>query len=119
MSNADMRQEVWDPNLDRRVAIKTIPLPPGDEGELVRSRLRQEAQITASLCHPNIVSVYDMGHQDQNAYIVMEYVDGRTLQGMMADTPKAEWWERFLPVEHWPGRRKSENLLPNSSQSLT
>src|SRR5262245_55232123 len=87
-----------DPLLARRVAIKTIPLPPGDEGETVRERLRREARITASLSHPNIISIYDFGEQGENAYIVMEYVVGKTLQAIMSATPKEEWWDRLIPV---------------------
>ncbi|MCX6626854.1 MAG: serine/threonine-protein kinase, partial [Candidatus Solibacter sp.] len=90
--------EAIDPSLDRRVAIKTIPLPPGSDGELVKERFGREARITASLYHRNIVGIYDFGEQDQSIYLVMEYVDGHSLAHLMAETPQAEWWDRFLPV---------------------
>ena len=90
--------EANDPVLGRRVAIKAIPLPPGSDGEQVKERFGREARITASLFHRNIVNIYDFGEQDQNIFLVMEYVTGQALDRMMAETPKAEWWNRFLPV---------------------
>jgi serine/threonine protein kinase len=65
--------------LARRVAIKVL------QAQFVRDpsfliRFKREAQAAASLSHPNIVGVYDTGSEDGTHFIVMEYVDGRTLK---------------------------------------
>lgn len=67
-----------DPTIDRKVAIKTLPIAEDPTGAL-RAKLRQEAKSTARLSHPNIVTVYEFAEQDQLAYIVMEYVPGKSL----------------------------------------
>lgn len=67
-----------DPTIDRRVAIKTLPIAEDPTGAL-RAKLQQEAKSTARLNHPNIVTVYEFAQQDQLAYIVMEYVPGQSL----------------------------------------
>jgi len=64
--------------LKRDVAVKV--LAPSDLGSQGAARLLHEAQAAAQLNHPNIVAVYDAGEQDGSAYIVMEFVEGETLQ---------------------------------------
>lgn len=75
----------WDPHIARRVAIKTVRLPDSaDSEERERhSRFQQEAQAAGRLQHPNIVGVFDYAETDELAYIVMEYVNGRTLKSML------------------------------------
>ncbi len=64
--------------LNRAVAIKFLNTAGvGTEG---KARLLQEARATAQLNHPNIVSVYDAGQADGEPFIVMEYVQGKTLR---------------------------------------
>ena len=65
--------------LNRYVAIKILKPEFVNDQELVR-RFKIEAQSAASLSHPNIVSIYDVGCEDDMHYIVMEYVDGETLK---------------------------------------
>lgn len=50
------------------------------------SRFRTEALAAASLSHPNIVSIYDVGEQEGMHYIVMEYVNGKTLKEFIKET---------------------------------
>ncbi|ADY56622.1 serine/threonine protein kinase with PASTA sensor(s) [Syntrophobotulus glycolicus DSM 8271] len=70
--------------LNRPVAVKILREQfVSDEG-FVR-RFRREAQSAASLSHPNIVSIYDVGKENDNDYIVMEYVHGRTLKDMIRE----------------------------------
>lgn len=75
-----------DPVIGRTVAVKTIRLAAGGNGvshEEMISRFRTEARAAGSLAHPNIVTVYDAGEQDGLFYIIMEYVAGRSLQGLL------------------------------------
>jgi eukaryotic-like serine/threonine-protein kinase len=67
-----------DTTLNRTVAIKVLK-PPFASDESFVERFRREAQAAARLNHPNVVSVYDTGADNGTNYIVMEYVEGRTL----------------------------------------
>jgi tRNA A-37 threonylcarbamoyl transferase component Bud32 len=90
--------EATDTKLDRAVAIKQVSVAPGSDGDLVRERFQREARLTAQLRHANIVSIYDLVEVDANLYIVMEYVSGHSLEHVMAETPQADWWERYFPT---------------------
>jgi eukaryotic-like serine/threonine-protein kinase len=77
-----------DIRLDRIVAVKTLREDLARDATF-QARFRREAQSAASLNHPSIVAVYDTG-EDMNSpthvpYIVMEYVDGRTLRELLRD----------------------------------
>src|SRR6202140_1181869 len=67
-----------DTRLDRIVAIKVLPAHLADSPEL-RERFEREARAIASLNHPHICIIYDVGHQDGTDYLVMEYLEGETL----------------------------------------
>jgi serine/threonine-protein kinase len=73
-----------DEELDRRVAVKVL-----DEGlaadENFRARFSREARVAAGLSHPNVVTVFDVGEADGRPFIVMEYVEGRTLDDRLRD----------------------------------
>ena len=71
-----------DPNLDRRVAIKTILTSKLDAetARLYSLRFQREVRAVARLNHPNIVQVYDFGAEGDLAYIVMEFIKGRELK---------------------------------------
>src|SRR5690349_18201999 len=69
-----------DPSLDLDVAIKVLTTE-GDTDLL--GRFRSEAETTAKLRHKNIVRVYAYGEQDGRPYLVMEYLEGRTLQDVI------------------------------------
>jgi beta-lactam-binding protein with PASTA domain/predicted Ser/Thr protein kinase len=73
----------FDPALERTVAIKVL-LPPFDRDAGFVSRFRREAQAAARLSHPNIVGVYDTGADGDTQFIVMEYIEGRTLASFLA-----------------------------------
>jgi len=69
--------------IDRTVALKTFGHGFGSE-ELQKQFVR-EAQILGRLSHPNVVSIYDLGtNEDGSAYLVMEFVPGKTLEAVMA-----------------------------------
>lgn len=65
--------------LDRDVAIKILRPEFVSDEEFIR-KFDKESKAAASLSHPSIVSVYDVGHEDDLRYIVMEYVKGATLK---------------------------------------
>lgn len=70
--------------LNRYVAIKVLRQQFVNDEEFIR-RFRREAQSAASLSHPNIVSVYDVGQEDEVHYIVMEYVEGQNLNEIIKE----------------------------------
>lgn len=65
--------------LNRYVAIKVLNESLSNDSEFIR-RFSREAQAAASLSHPNVVGVYDVGQEDYTHYIVMEYIEGPTLK---------------------------------------
>ncbi|MDP9074426.1 MAG: Stk1 family PASTA domain-containing Ser/Thr kinase, partial [Actinomycetota bacterium] len=72
--------------LDRPVALKVL-FPELSVDRSFVERFRREAQAAANLSHPNIVSIYDWGEGERTYYIVMEYIDGRTLAQMLRQGP--------------------------------
>src|SRR5947199_1838967 len=81
----------WDRRLSRAVAVKVLRPELSADDDYV-DRFGDEARTVARLTHPNIVSVYDTGSDQGDAYMVMEWVDGPTLsQVIRSDGP--------LPVE--------------------
>ena len=71
-----------DIRLTRTVAVKVMHIGLGDDAEFAR-KFDREARSAAKLSHPNVVSVFDQGHDDGRPYIVMEYVEGRTLRDIL------------------------------------
>jgi eukaryotic-like serine/threonine-protein kinase len=73
-----------DLRLERRVAIKVLA-----DGrvadEVARSRFRREAQALSRLNHPNIATIYDFDQQDGRDFLVMEYIEGRSLRDVGPD----------------------------------
>ena len=68
----------YHPGLDRYVAIKVMPEFFADD-PIYRERFQQEARSVARLKHPNILEVFDFGHEDGVAYLVLELIEGGTL----------------------------------------
>ena len=68
--------------LDRDVAVKILRGDLADDEKFVR-RFQREAISASSLSHPNIVEMYDVGEDDGQYYIVMEYVEGKTLKSLI------------------------------------
>ena len=67
-----------DTRLDRIVAIKVLPAHLSSSPEL-KQRLEREAKVVSSLSHPNICTLFDVGHQEDTTYLVMEHLQGETL----------------------------------------
>ena len=72
----------YDTILERDVAIKVLRGDLADDEKFVR-RFRREAQSASLLNHPNIVQIYDVGEDDGNFYIVMEFINGQTLKQLI------------------------------------
>jgi Tol biopolymer transport system component len=72
-----------DTRLDRTVAIKILP---SSDPEL-KVRFEREAKAIAALTHPHICTLYDVGHQDGTDYLVMEYLEGETLEQRLKKGP--------------------------------
>lgn len=70
--------------LNRKVAVKVLRQQFVNDEEFIR-RFRREAQSAAALSHPNVVSIYDVGQEDDTHYIVMEYVEGNNLNEIIQD----------------------------------
>src|SRR6185503_3471363 len=68
-----------DTRLNRTVAIKVLPEHVSSDPER-RERFNREARIISTLNHPHICALYDVGSQDGVDYLVMEHIDGETLQ---------------------------------------
>ena len=76
-----------DPAIGRTIAIKTIPLTTTSRPEERThnlERLRREAQLAGRLSHPGIVTVFDIFEEGDTAYVCMEYVEGPTLENLLA-----------------------------------
>lgn len=68
--------------LDRKVAVKVLRGDLSSDDRFIR-RFQREALSVSNLSHPNIVEVYDVGEEDGEYYIVMEYIEGKTLKQLL------------------------------------
>ena len=83
-----------DTRLNRLVALKVLA-PDRWEGTAGRGRLIREAQAASALNHPNIVTVYEVGHEADVDFIAMERVDGKTLRNVIEHRPPMR---EMLPI---------------------
>src|SRR5690349_9423501 len=68
----------WDPELERRVAIKLLrPELQSDGGSIGPARLQREAQAMARISHPNVIAVHEVGTLESQVYVAMEYIEGQ------------------------------------------
>jgi serine/threonine protein kinase len=79
-----------DPELGRTVAIKTVnmALGGGDEVENYQKRFTQEARAAGGLNHPAIVTIYDIGRNQDIAYMAMEFIEGTELRTLLQGGPR-------------------------------
>jgi tetratricopeptide (TPR) repeat protein len=90
----------YDPELDRRVALKLLRGTGPKEVER-RVRLVREAQAMARLTHPNVITVHDVGTHDDQVFVAMEFVQGRTMSAWLTEGPD---WPQIRAVFAAAGR---------------
>ncbi|GAA2685274.1 serine/threonine-protein kinase [Streptomyces lunalinharesii] len=89
--------QVWigyDRRLDRRVGVKLLRpdrVAGTPDGEEMRRRFVRECRVTAQVDHPGLVTVHDAGSDDQDLYLVMQYVDGADLSDHLAEHDPYPW----------------------------
>jgi tetratricopeptide (TPR) repeat protein len=86
----------YDPELDRKVALKILHAVRDRADERNRSRLLREAKAIAKLRHPNVIVVHDAGSIGGRVFLTMEYVDGQTLAAWLAERPRS--WREIVEV---------------------
>src|SRR5438067_7281198 len=77
-----------DTKLNRKIAIKFLP-PDSSASEQANRRLLREARAAATLDHPNICAIHEVGEEDGRTFIVMQYVEGETLDVRLRRKPLA------------------------------
>lgn len=93
----------FDPLIERSVAIKVVRIPPwmsDDDVKLYHARFFQEAKAAGRLHHSNIVTVFDMGVDEEThtPYIVMEYIEGYNLKSRLINEGSIPWEELLLII---------------------
>src|SRR5262245_23652689 len=84
-----------DPRLGRDVAIKVLPADSAGDADAV-ARFEREARAIASLSHPNILAIYDVGRQNGAIYVVTELLEGETLRQRIEAAPVS--WRKALEI---------------------
>ena len=94
----------YDPELDRKVAVKLLRVKSGNGVTITEGRQRtlREAQAIARLSHPNVVVAYDVGTFEDKVFIAMEFVEGNTVTFWLEQQPRT--WQEILRVYIAAGR---------------
>ena len=92
----------YDPELDRKVALKFLLADASEKHAERRERLLHEAQALAKFSHPEIVAIYDFGEHPVGVWLAMEFVDGRTLSAWAREAQRS--WREVLTVMLAAGR---------------
>ncbi len=83
--------KAYDPQLDRRIALKLLSVrrKSDSRAKQARERLLRESQALAQLSHPNVVSAFDVGTIDEDVFVAMELVEGKTFKQWRRDKPRS------------------------------
>jgi len=105
-----------DPKISRRVAIKTFSYREFDSSQLetLKERFFREAEAAGRLNHPHIVTVYDVGEENDLAFIAMDYVEGKSLDRFVAESgllPISEVYEIIADVAEALAYAHQQNIV--------
>ena len=94
------------------IALKVLA-PELAADDVFRARFLEESRIAASLNHPNVIPIYDMGSQDELLYIAMRYVSGTDLRQMIKKRGRILARHRLVPAR--PGRPGAGRCAPQGA----
>jgi tetratricopeptide (TPR) repeat protein/predicted Ser/Thr protein kinase len=88
----------YDPDLDRKVALKLLATGESTDLEMGRVRMLREAQAMARISHPHVIPVFEVGTWGEQVFVAMEFIDGGTLRSWLEERPRSwrEVLEKFL-----------------------
>ena len=86
----------FDPELDRKVALKLVRTADVRDQTRLRERLAREARLLARISHPNVVAIHDVGVVGDEVFLAMEFIAGPTLAAWQAERPRG--WREVLGV---------------------
>jgi len=88
----------YDPDLERKVALKLLATGESTDLDTGRVRLLREAQSMARVSHPHVIPVFEVGTWSEQVFVAMEFVDGGTLRSWLDERPRSwrEVLEKFL-----------------------
>ncbi|MDI1430137.1 tetratricopeptide repeat protein [Polyangium sorediatum] len=92
----------YDPELDRKVALKILRQEILQRAPGAELRLMREAQAMARISHPNVLAIHDVGTLGEGLFFAMEYVDGATLAGWLSQKERS--WREILDLFEQAGR---------------
>jgi tetratricopeptide (TPR) repeat protein len=96
----------YDPELDRKLALKLLHHASGERAAQRRHRLMREAQAMARLSHRNVIAVHDVGTIDEHVFVAMEFIEGGSMRGWLAERREAGTldWRATLAIAIDAGR---------------
>lgn len=86
----------YDPELDRKIAIKILRTEDDVSEELRRERLLEEAKALAKISHPNVIAVHDIGTFEGHVFVAMEFVNGVSLREWLREEPRP--WREIVRI---------------------
>ena len=92
----------YDPQLDRKVAVKLLKPDDDDPDGRWQHRLLREAQALAKLSHPNVVQIHEVGFHGDQVFVAMEFVTGVTVRTWLSEQPRP--WREVVAVFAQAGR---------------
>ena len=102
----------YDIELDRKVAIKLVR-ESATEGTIGHTSMLREAQAMAKLSHPHVVQIYEVGLHEEQVFVAMEFVKGRTLTAWLTEAPRTwkEIRDMFVQAGHGLAAAHAEGLV--------